>query len=308
MSKSTQKLFSARFTTGFFVKLALVFICLTPVVRATYYYLTEGFCLNRIETPIHFNKDLSVPAPSSQTLKTLREITGQRFFYLKKGSQAYAFVSEDGLHVLKLFKYHHMQSADWILSIPVPRFITSYRDSLAQRRTYRINLTLQSYKIAAEKLLDECALVYAQILPTRSYTLPVTIVDAIGRTYTIDLASHGYAMQQCIRLVLPSFETWIKQNDMTEAKKAIDSLIDLIAQRSIKGIQDSDPDLHKNAGLIGTKATFIDIGSFFLNPNINSPEEMRKDMKKIFLHFSEWLSERSPELADYLQQQLSSKN
>lgn len=293
-----------RLSTAFFIKLSFLFIFLTFLLRTTYYYLSDGFAIARIEAPIHFNVDLSVPPPSTNTLEELRTITKQRFFYLKKGSQAYAFISEDGLHVLKLFKLHHMQPADWILSVPVPMCLANYRDGLAKRRAFRISLTLQSYKIAAEQLVDECALVYAQILPTNHYSLPVTIVDAIGRTYTIDLATHGYAMQRGLRLVLPSFEAWIKNNDLEHAKNAIDSLCSLIAQRSKKGIQDLDPDLHKNAGLIGSKAALLDIGSFILNPQMSKPDEARRDMRKVFVHFSEWLQRKSPELATYLEERL----
>ena len=295
---------SSRFSTAFFLRVALLLALLTLVLRASYYFLSEGFSLARIEAPIHFHANLSLPEPTPTTLQELRTIMHQRFFYLKKGSQAYAFISEDKTHVLKLFKLHHMQPADWILSIPVPGCLSSYRDNLVKRRAFRISLTLQSYKIAAEQLPDECALVYTQILPTTTYSLPVTIVDAIGRTYTIDLAAHGYALQKALRLVPSSFDGWIKNNDMVHAKEAIDSLCTLMARRSAKGIQDLDPDLHKNAGLLGTKAAILDIGSFILNPKMATPEEAQRDIRKVFEHFSVWLQQKSPELASYLDEKI----
>ena len=91
---------------------------------------------------------------------------------------------------------------------------------------------------------------------------------------------------------------------MESAKKAIDSLIGAVSRRSKKEVQDSDPDLHKNAGLIGTRAIFIDIGGFHKNPKISSHDEMHSDMKKVFSKFSRWLSEESKGLHIYLQERL----
>jgi hypothetical protein len=304
MSPATRHPLFCASKKGTFLKIACIFFLFTFLTRATYYALAEGFSLKRIEAPISFQGDLSVKAPSKQTLETLSSITLQHFRYLKKGSQAYAFISDDGHYILKLFKLHHMQPAEWLQAIPAPGVLQRYRDNLIHRRKYRIELTLTSYKLAAEKLLKECGLVYAQVLPSLEFSLPVTIVDAVGRRYSIDLSQHGFAIQKRAELVIPSFERWIKEGDIQQAKNAIDSLVALIAARSIKGVQDSDPDLHKNAGLIGTKAVLIDIGSFYANPSITAPAEMQRDMKKVFNNFSEWLSRRSPTLADYLTSRL----
>jgi hypothetical protein len=199
-----------------------------------------------------------------------------------------------------------MQPAEWLQAIPAPGILQRYRDNLIHRRRYRIELTLTSYKLAIEDLVQECALIYAQVLPSQAFSLPVTIKDAIGRRYTIELSQHGFAIQKRAQLVIPSFDRWIKDGNLPQAKQAIDSLVALIAQRSSKGVQDSDPDLHKNAGLIGSSAVCIDIGSFYANPSISSPTEMKCDMKKIFHRFSEWLLKRSPELHHHLQSRLDS--
>ncbi len=306
MPSTTRHPLSRPFKNGTFLRLACIFFFCTFLTRTTYYALAEGFCLKRIEAPISFQGDISVKPPSKSTLETLSSITHQHFRYLKKGSQAYAFISDDGHYVLKLFKLHHMQPAEWLQTIPAPGVLQRYRDNLIRRRKYRIELTLTSYKLATEKLLQECGLVYAQVLPSPEFSLPVTIVDAVGRRYSIDLSQHGFAIQKRAELVIPSFERWIKDGDFQQAKSAIDSLVALITARSIKGVQDSDPDLHKNAGLIGTKAVLIDIGSFYANPSIADPTEMQRDMKKVFNNFYEWLSKRSPSLADYLKAKLES--
>ena len=286
------------------LKTAGAVICLALCVRIGYYAMTDGFSLARVEAPLSFPGDFSVPPPSGSTLKILSSLSQQHFRYFKKGSQAYAFLSEDGQYVLKLFKLHHLQQANWLRALPAFGFLKTYRDFLIERRDYRIDLTLNSYKLAAEQLPDECALIYAQILPSPAYSLPVTIHDAVGRTYTIDLAQHGFAVQRRCDLVIPCFERWIRDHDMEKGRAAIDSLVALIARRSSKGIQDIDPDLHKNAGLLNGHAIFIDIGSFRACPEMRQTHEMKSTVKKVFLHFSEWLADRSFELNEHLAQRL----
>jgi hypothetical protein len=298
--------FFRSFKTSSLIRTALLFFVFALCTRAAYYALADGFSLRRIETPISFQGNISVKPPSETTLETISSITHQQFRYLKKGSQAYAFISDDGRYILKLFKLHHMQPAEWLHTMPLPGILKRYCDNLVRRRKYRIELTLTSYKLASDTLSQECGLLYAQILPSHDFTLPVTIIDSIGRHYTIDLSQHGFAIQKRADLVLPSFERWINNGKLDEAKLAIDSLVALIAKRSVKGIQDSDPDLHKNAGLIGNSAVLIDIGSFFANPSIACSSEMKSDMKKVFLHFSEWLSKRSCELHSHLLMRLES--
>jgi hypothetical protein len=304
MSQSSLPHIPSSFKTGTLLRLSLACLVLALVTRATYYSLSDGFSLKRIEAPISFQGDISVKPPSKEILETLCTITRQQFRYMKKGSQAYAFISDDDRYILKLFKLHHMQPAEWLQSIPTPGFFKLYRDNLIHRRRYRIELTLTSYKLAAEVLRQECGLLYAQILPSHTFVLPVVIKDAIGRQYSIDLAQHGFAIQRRAELVIPSFDTWIKDGNLSQAKHALDSLVGLIAQRSLKGVQDSDPDLHKNAGLIGNSAILIDIGSFYANPSISLMPEMKRDLKKVFQHFSGWLSKRSPELYNHLQLRL----
>jgi hypothetical protein len=286
-------------------QIAALAFCLTLGTRAIYYSLSEGFCIERIATPLCHNESLLLPSPTLEKLEQLSQVTSQPFFYMKKGSQAYAFISQDKKFVLKLFKYHHMQPAEWLLAIPLPPPLSTYRDSLVQRRRYKIDLTLNSYRIAASQLQNECALLYAQMLPTNTYKLPLTIYDSIGRTHSLDLSHYGFAIQHAAQLVQPSLERWIENNELQDARKALFSLVQLFIQRSSLGVGDVDPDLHKNAGFVGTQAIFIDIGSFTNDDRIMKRDVMKRDIEKTFSSLLRWLQKRSPELATYLQSLIS---
>jgi hypothetical protein len=289
---------------SFFIRVGLVIFGATLFIRPLYYYLTEGFSLKRVEVTIERDPALVLAQPSKQDIESLSLITKQPFRYFKKGSQAYAFMSDDGKYILKLFKFHHMHSMKWLQAIPLPACFQEERNSLINHREERISLTLHSYKIAQEKLNKECALIFTQILPSSSYTLPVTIIDPVGRTYSFDLAHYGFALQHRVNLVLPALRNWIQLNKIDEAKKALSSLVGLFVTRCKKGIQDIDPDLHKNAGYFGSTAVHIDIGSFLENNLMTSKEKMVPDIQKAFKKLHLWLEGRSPDLASFLAEKL----
>lgn len=278
----------------------LVFIS----VRAGYYWLSDGFSVSKIKNTFPVEQEWKLELPSSREQKSLKTICETPFRYLGKGSQAYAFISEDKRYVLKLFKCYHLTPATWLQKLPLPEKMSSWRDETRQKRQKKIDSTLKSYKIAATSLRNECGVIAMEILPTAQFHQDVTLIDKIGREHKIDLGNYGFILQRRADLVYPSLSQWIENDQLPKAKKAIHSIVGLIVHRSKKGIQDSDPDLHKNAGLIGTDAIFIDVGSFHQNQEAKQPEVYIRDLVKITNNLKTWLQKQSPELATYLDNQM----
>ena len=88
----------------------------------------------------------------------------------------------------------------------------------------------------------------------------------------------------------------------------IRSLVSLIVSRSVKGVQDQDPDLHKNAGCIDTQALFIDVGGFHHKEEAKKAELYIHDVRKITNKLAVWLKDKSPELAAFLDETIASLN
>ena len=150
-----------------------------------------------------------------------------------------------------------------------------------------------------------CGLLFLQIVPSSTYHQPVSLTDKIGRRYTIDLAQYGYALQKKADLIFPTLERWISKKNIDDAKMFLHSLVELIVARSLKGVQDQDPDLHKNAGIIDKSAVFIDVGSFHMNENAKNSEVYINDLRKITRRLSGWLKIQSPELNTYLEGEIT---
>ena len=299
MQKTPQSKTPTKITPSFRT-LLYIFLGLIAL-RATYYSLSDGFSLERIENTFPRNEH-ELTRPSDDEILTLKNICSNPFVYLSKGSQAYAFQSQDGQYVLKLFKCYHLKPIPWLERLPLVSFLDSYRHTQLERRRKKAQDTLNSYKIAHDVIRDECGLLFLQIVPSPYFHQEVTFTDKIGRTCTINLANYGFMIQKKGELIFPKLEYWIRQKKLKDAKKFLRSLINLIVLRSQKGVQDQDPDLHKNAGCIGTHAVFLDVGGFHLNEDAKRPEVYVNDVRKITKKLSLWLKTHSPELADYLEE------
>src|SRR5579871_916778 len=60
------------------------------------------------------------PPLNPKEQKEIERILSQKFTYLARGSQAFAFISEDGRYVLKMFKQHKWHSKNLLGYIPLP--------------------------------------------------------------------------------------------------------------------------------------------------------------------------------------------
>ncbi len=284
--------------------LALCLFLVLAACRIGYYASSGGFSLQRIENTIpHIG--VTTPEPTSEVLTTLQTICAQPFSYLGKGSQSYVFQSLDGQYVLKLFKSYHLRALPWLEDLSLYGPLEEYRQAQLAKRWKKTKATLNSYAIAASMLQEECGLYFLQIYPSSLYHQNVTFTDKIGRTYTIDLSQHGFLVQKKGALIFPTLEQWIQEKKHDQARAFLHSLVQLMAARSRKGIHDHDPDLHKNAGCLGTQAYFIDVGGLQLSDNIKLPKAYTADIRKITRPLDTWLRDRCPELACYLDAEIA---
>lgn len=279
-------------------------LLLFVAARICYYVLSDGFNLVKIENTFPVTTEWQLPPPNSAQQQKIEQICSMPFTYLAKGSQAYAFVSEDKEYVLKLFKCYHLSPVDRLTSFWLPPMLDDMRNQAVKKREKKISDTLNSYRLAAQNLYDECGLVAMEILPTPSFKQQITIIDKVGRRHSINLGNYGFIIQRRADLIYPKLSYWIRAGQIDQAKEALRSIVALIVQRSRKGIQDSDPDLHKNAGLIGTTAILIDVGSLHANSAAAKKEVFKSDLYKITNRLHEWLQKQSPVLDAYLKEQI----
>lgn len=73
-----------------------------------YFRLTDDFRLGNITYDMPHHDEWDIPKLSDEERQRLDSILSQKFTYIGKGAQSYAFGSDDGKYVLKFFKFKHL--------------------------------------------------------------------------------------------------------------------------------------------------------------------------------------------------------
>ena len=89
-----------------FFKITLLLVL---VIIGGYYCFVQlsGFSPKKILSDFSEHPDWNT-SPSLSDHSAIEKVLDQPFFYLGKGVQCYAFISQDGTTVLKFFKHYHM--------------------------------------------------------------------------------------------------------------------------------------------------------------------------------------------------------
>jgi hypothetical protein len=243
------------------------------------YYQTGGFSPRKIVaefpgTPI-----------SEESEQEILELLAQPFYYLDKGVQFYAFISEDETTILKLVKQKHSRPADWVRA--------------HQKIDKRRKKIFSSCELAYRELRRETGLISLHLYPEAGREIPVTLYDNLGIAHEIDLNKTSFALQKKADLLEEKFTAWHKAKEKEKIKKGIDSLIELIAERCYKNISNLDART-RNFAFIEERPIEIDLGSFVRETELSLEEEIEKET----LELRKWIAAHEPELNDFLSQKI----
>lgn len=233
-------------------------------------------------------------APLAQTeQQKVDEILSQKFTYLARGSQAFAFISEDKKHILKLFKQHKWKPRNLLGYIPLP-FNPHYKNYLTRKA--KQHAVLHSCKTALEHVQEDTGVLFAHLNPTPLNTPPITIVDKHGVAWTMDLSNSCFLLQKKADLFYPHIEDLMGQSLIEEAKYAITSTIKLIDRFIDLGVYENNAILRKNFGFIDNEAMQFDIGKFKFDPT-RHPD--KQEIRVVTKNFRRWIGLHYPELAEH---------
>ncbi|MFI5335030.1 MAG: hypothetical protein ACHQT8_07740 [Chlamydiales bacterium] len=271
-----------------FLWIALGFIA----VERFCYVQTAGFRLSKTHSDFVYesscsNEEMEAPA-----------LFDQVYTFLGTGVQCYAFLSEDGKTVLKLFKhYHNMPIEGFFKELPLPALLHKWRAHLLSRREARLRSIFSSCEIAAQEWREETGLLFLHLKPTRFLNKKVTLIDKLGIAHEIDLDTSAFLLQKKAEMLADKLERMKKNKDYTSMKECLHSLSSLITQRCNKGIANSDLRLERNIGFIENRALEIDLGSFQRMAGAESVREVEREKERLkhFLknHYPEYVEKKS---------------
>lgn len=240
---------------------------------------SKGFTLKKITSQyapiVKWN---TIDVPSKVELKAM---LNQPFFYLGSGNHTYAFVSSDGLYVIKFFKQKHMRTQSYFLS----------KEKIL-RRTQEREESFASYKIAYEQLKEETGLLYLHLNKTSRLGITLTLIDQHENHIKVNLDKIEFLIQKKGILAFEHLGHLIDEKAYEEALSAIISLLGVVAKRNQMGIYDKDLQFFKNFGFIENQAIEIDIGEFKLNKKV---PKVSSELRTLSYQIRDFVREKSPE-------------
>lgn len=274
---------------------ALILLLLGGIGRG-YYVLTEGFMSCKVL--YQHRPDPQLDVALSQTQKEeMEKVLCQQFFYLSKGSQCFAFQSEDGKYVLKIAKQYRFWPREWWRCLPLPHAFEAYRERKIKRSARKRDNLLKSYSIAFEKNPEDHALVAIYLSADGNIPYIVTVRDKLGLKHHLQLGKTVFVLQKKVELAGERIERQMREKNLEGAKQSVAALMQLIEAQCRLGVKDDD---HRkfllNFGFVDDQAVAIDIGRYRSDPSLSDPENCAREVEWMTSHFQDWLEERYPEL------------
>ena len=206
--------------------------------------------------------------------------------------------------MIKFFKHHRRSFPPWFLDLPLPKSLAASREKKQKEKWRKLERDFKSYKLSFDKLQEETGVVYVHLNKTDDLNKQITLIDKLNIEHQIDLDKTEFVIQKKADLVYPYFEKLMKNNQVDQASKAITSIVELIINRSQKGVYDEDARIHRNFGFLHGKARIIDVGRLVNDPTQKNPEVYKKNLHKITARFMIWLEDNHPTLAPFLDKEL----
>lgn len=286
----------------------LLFILITAFFIRFYFRMTDDFRVSNITYTIPYHANREIPALTPEEQETLDTILNQKFFYLGKGAQSYAFASEDGQYVLKFFKFKHIKPSLLATLLPnIPPF-DGYLQRVFLRKQKKLNSIFAGYHLAFHLNRAESGLIFMQLNPSRQKKV-VNVIDKIGWERTIDLGNIPYIVQrrgETLRTVLSKL---LDEGKMETAMRRMDQLFSLFLREYQKGIYDRDHGVLHNTGFIGDQPFHLDVGKLSKEEAMKQPKNYEKDLTKVALRMIPWLylqyPNEAPELVAFIESRLS---
>lgn len=253
---------------------------------------TDGFSIRKISTTLNSAKNESVSLPNGP------------YRYLGKGAQVYAFVSDDGRHVLKFYRQNRAGHPLSFLKPILPAKLGNQLQSTIEKRKAKRLKDLASFELAGRFLKRETGLEALHLRPSSS-PLGAVIYDKIGVKHMLDLSQMQWILQKYAGPTFVCLENWIREGQEEVAKEQLSLLVALLKTRCEKGIFDKDPDIETNFGFTKEGPIQFDIGRFKIDPTRSNPDVYRSDLVRITDKLCQWLEGRAPSLATHVKEEIA---
>lgn len=263
-----------------------------------YYNLTDDFRRGNYmhEVPFHSEWENAPLATDEQT--ELKGILAQKFSYIGKGAQSFAFLSEDGKHVLKLFKFKHLRPSLLFNLLPAIGPLKNIKKEEETRKYLKLESVFNGYHLAYDKHKKDSGLLYVHFNKEQTLGKPVKVKDKMGIWHDLDLDQMIYVVQEKAVTTRQEMINLLSKGDVQTAIERVYQIFDLYLSEYSKGIYDRDHGVMHNTGFVHGTTTYpihLDIGKFSLEPSMQDVNIFRPDLLKVVNKFDLWFKENYPQ-------------
>lgn len=259
-----------------------------------YYRMTDDFRVANITYEQPNNPQWDIPPLTTAEQAHLDQILSQKYYYIGKGAQSYAFSSADEKYVLKFFKYKHLKPSFMSEWLPPVYPFNVYKDKQASHKLYKLNGVFTGYRLAYETHKEDSGLVFIHLNTTDNLHEKVTVVDKLGFERTIDLDPIVFIVQEKAKTTRSVITGLLDKGDIVGAKSHFGNIIDLYMSEYKKGIYDRDHGVMHNTGFVGDRPIHLDVGKLTRDESMKRPEVYQKDMARIREKFQAYLEDYFP--------------
>ncbi len=274
------------------IYLTLTALVLFAAVR-TYYNLTDDFRVSNIIYPMPERAEWNFPMKPGQR-EELKAILNQKFTYLGKGAQVYAFGSDDGKYVIKFFKFKHLKPSPLIALLPPIGPLKDIKEANIKRKTRKLEGVFEGHVNAYNHDLEHSGLLFLHLNPTTDLNLQVRLVDKIGIERTVDLDPVVFILQKKGETLRTVFTEALSKNDTALAAKRATQILDMYVAEYQNGVYDRDHGISHNTGFVGDQPFHLDVGKMSYDDNMRSPENYEQDLRHVARKMDEWVKANYP--------------
>jgi hypothetical protein len=233
-----------------------------------FWYLQEneaGFSVEQVQSSLPYRDKWA-----SEIDPGLKPILQQTYRYLGEGAQAFAFASDDGKYVLKLFKMRRFS----------PSMADYFCPLLVRRRLKNLNWVFNGYKIAHDEFPEDTGVVLIHLNKTDDLKTTLTLIDEEGKSHLLDLDSSEFIVQERVEeLIFDRLKRLYQEGRIAEAEASEKAILTLIDRRLAKGCADRDKAVSNNYGFIGDRPIHLDLGRLHKGVRPRQREHVEKRIR-----------------------------
>lgn len=279
-------------------------LCAIFGIARVYYWLTDDFRIANITYDFADPLSSLAPPPNVEEEALLTQIFAQPFKYLGKGSQSYAFESEDGKYVLKFFKFKHLKPNFWVDSLPQISPFKEFKEATALRKKRKLNSLFKGYELAYSQNREGARITYLHLNITNYLHINATVIDKMGLSRKIPLDTVIFLLQEKGETLRYTLTHLLSEHKIDEAKQALSSILEMYISEYEKGLYDHDHGVMQNSGFISGRPFHLDVGKFNSDERMKNPENYKADLAQVIWKMDTWIKTNTPanynELSSYL--------